>query len=47
MKSETVTIRMVVRLGQALLPNLNNVAVGGTHLWGPLSYLHCYYPQFD
>jgi len=39
-----VVIPVMVGLGQALLPNLSNVEFQGTHLFGPLSYLHVYNP---
>ena len=33
-------------MGQALLPNKDNVVAHGTHLYSPLFYLHAYHPQY-
>ena len=42
-----VMVPVVVGLGQALLPNQNNVMVHGTHLYWPLFYLHIYSLQYE
>ena len=37
----------MVRLGQALLPNQENVVVHETHLYWPVFYVHNYNPQYE
>ena len=42
-----VVVPVVVGLGQALLPNQDNVVVHGTPLYWPLFYLHIYNPNMN
>ena len=42
-----VVVPVVGWLGQALLPNQDNMVVHGTHLYWPLFYLHIYNPQYE
>ena len=42
-----VVVPVAVGLGQALLPNQNNVILHGTHLYWPFFYVYNYNPQYE